>query len=133
MSSELGEKTHLSEVDTIFLEAQDNGIVEPRHKNTAMSEITLKVDGRTGLSSVVTLSHFHRQVTGKSVCSQSNLTITNTFWLNHVSTGNVFQTLCYAKFIKQEFAAVDSEIPHGKVLFERGEANSNNRGFKLIS
>lgn len=42
----------LGEVDIIFLETLDNGIVEPKHKNTVMSEITLEVDGRTGLSSV---------------------------------------------------------------------------------
>lgn len=42
----------LGGVDTIFLETQDNGIVEPRHKNTVISEIILEVDERTGLSSV---------------------------------------------------------------------------------
>lgn len=58
--------------------------------------------------------------------------IFSTLWLSHISIGNVFLALCYAKFIKREFAAVHSEIPHGQVLFERPEASGNNRGFKLI-
>ena len=53
----------LGEVDTIFLDTQDNGVVDRRHESTVVSEMTLEVAGRTGLSSV-TLQHFHCQVTG---------------------------------------------------------------------
>lgn len=58
--------------------------------------------------------------------------IFNTFCLSYISIGNVFLALCYANFIKREFAAAHSEIPHSQVLFERSEASGNNTGFKLI-